>query len=68
MTQGHDDEEQYKKVTMVVDSGAVENVASRRAAPHVEVRPSAGSRRGQVYTAANGGELISEGQQMTVQT
>ena len=51
------------KTSMVMDSGAAEHVASRLMAPHGPIRPSAGSRRGQRYVAANGCRMANEGEQ-----
>ena len=54
---------EWVKVASVVDSGAAEHVASREMAPNVRIAPSAGSRRGQKYVAANGESMANEGEQ-----
>ena len=60
---------EWLKVASVVDSGAAEHVTSRDMAPGVRITPSAGSRRGQTYVAANGDAMANEGEQaLTVLT
>ena len=54
----------WLKVKSVMDSGASESVASPLMCPDYEVRPSAGSRRGQEYTAANGEHIPNLGEQV----
>ena len=53
----------YIRVTSVVDSGCGEHVASRSMAPHISIKPSAGSERGQNYVVANGCRVPNEGEQ-----
>ncbi len=66
---GHGDCRGWVRVSGVVDSGAMQSVTSPAMAPHVPVRPSAGSRRGQHYVAANGSRMPNVGEQeMTIQT
>ncbi len=47
----------------VMDSGAADHVSSSHCAPDVPVLPSAGSRRGQHYVAANGERIPNQGEQ-----
>ena len=54
----------WLKMKSVMDSGASESVASPLMFPDYEVRPSAGSRRGQEYTAANGENIPNLGEQV----
>ena len=53
----------WKRVKVVLDSGAAESVAPRSMAPHFEVRDSPASKAGVYYTSANGGRLDNLGQQ-----
>ena len=56
----------YRRVRAIVDSGASNSVASGSLAPEIEVKPSEGSRRGQVYAAASKGgkPLKNEGEKV----
>ena len=45
-----------------IDSGASENVISEEMASRYPTRPSAGSQRGLVYTAANGTTMANKGE------
>ena len=60
---GSSDGERYVKFTTVMDSGASDHVVNRHVLPEVKVRPSPGSRRGQVYSAAGGKGIPNEGEQ-----
>ena len=57
------DHRRYTPFKAVMDSGAGEHVCGAKCAPTIPIRPSAGSRRGQRYVAANGGRLPNEGEQ-----
>lgn len=45
-----------------IDSGASENVISEAMASHYPTKPSAGSQKGLVYTAANGTTMANRGE------
>ena len=55
MVDAHSKCSKYAKVCCVIDSGAADHVTSREMAPHMDIKPSHGSQRGQHYVAANGG-------------
>ena len=46
----------------VLDSGATDSCAPECMCPEVKSRPSEGSRRGQMYTAAGGKKIANEGE------
>ena len=54
--------EQYNRVRTVIDSGAAETVGPPEMAPHLKVRPSAGSERGQHYISASKQRIPNLGQ------
>ena len=56
------DHGEWVRVTSVMDSGCVDCVAPPELAEHVPIVPSAGSRRGQKYTAASGHNLPNLGE------
>ena len=58
-----DGQGRYIKFSSVMDSGASDHVVSRNVIPEVPVRPSAGPRRGQIYSAAGGKGIPNEGEQ-----
>ena len=53
----------WSRIPCVLDSGAVQSVAPPEMAPGVPVLPSAGSKRGQHYLAANGQRMANIGEQ-----
>ena len=55
--------EGWVKVSGCVDSGAADNVTNRDTVPHVPIRPSAGSKRGQTLISATGSKVAHEGAQ-----
>ena len=55
--------EEGVRVRAVVDSGSSDHCMSRSTVPEIPIRPSAGSRRGQVYSAAGGKGIPNEGEQ-----
>ena len=64
-----DKEGEWTCIKSAIDSGAVDSVAPATMAPNVEVRESAGSRRGQNYLSASGEIIPNQGQQiLEVQT
>ena len=54
----------YVKFSSVMDSGSTDHVVNRSVIPEVPVKPSPGSRRGQVYSAAGGKGIPNEGEQV----
>ena len=56
-------DDQWVKVSGVVDSGAADHVTRRDTVPHVPIRPSAGSKRGQNFISATGNKAPNEGEQ-----
>ena len=54
---------QYSRVRTVMDSGAAESVGPPEMAPHLKIRPSVGSQRGQHYISASKQRLPNLGQQ-----
>ena len=56
-------EGEYVRVRGVMDSGSADHVSNRDMAPHVPVKPSAGSRAGKHFTTANGEEVKNEREQ-----
>ena len=52
----------FMKVKSVMDSGATDSCAPDCMCPEVKSRPSEGSRRGQMYTAAGGKKIANEGE------
>ena len=59
----HSHNDRYIPFITVMDRGASDHVAHSRIAPEIEVKSSAGSRRGQVYSAAGGKTIPDEGEQ-----
>ena len=57
-------EQGWTKVVSVMDSGAIASVIPRSTLPEYPVRPSPGSRRGQLFTTAAGQEIPNEGEQV----
>ena len=57
-------DENWVKVSGVMDSGAADNVTSSDTVPHVPIRPSAGSKRGQNFVSACGQKRANEGEQL----
>ena len=53
---------QWRKLAMVMDSGAAESVAPVSLAPWVSLTESAGSRKGQVYVSACGERIPNLGE------
>ena len=49
-------------IQTTIDSGACENVMNSKTVPFVETRESAGSKRGQTYSSANGSVMKNEGE------
>ena len=56
-------QERWTQMSMVMDSGSADPVMSAKVAPGIPIRSSAGSRRGQRYSAANGRKIENEGEQ-----
>ena len=56
-----DDEPEFVELEVALDSGAVIHVLDRYDAPHHEVVPSEGSKRGQYFVAANNARINNEG-------
>ncbi len=52
---------EFVEVEVAVDSGAVIHVMDRLDAPYHEVVPSAGSKKGQYFVAANNEHIMNEG-------
>ena len=50
------------RVKSVLDSGATDSCAPDCMCPEVKSRPSEGSKRGQMYTAAGGKKIANEGE------
>ena len=59
----HGSSQGWVKLSGVVDSGASDHVANKAAAPHVPIKPSVGSIKGQNFIAANGDRVPNEGEQ-----
>ena len=55
--------QRYSRVRTVMDSGAAETVGPPEMAPHLKIRPSVGSQRGQHYISASKQRLPNLGQQ-----
>ena len=55
------DDSEWEKVTITVDSGAVDIVGPRNIAKAFKVNETAASRRGMTYRAANGSPIPNEG-------
>lgn len=55
-------EDYPRKLVLTIDSGASENVIGRHAVPRCPMRPSAGSRAGVTYVAANGMQMPNLGE------
>ena len=53
----------YVRFASVMESGSSDHVLGPHMFPQVPVRPSEGSRRGQVYAAAGGKSIANEGEQ-----
>ena len=53
----------WRCVELLVDSGAVDNVADPQEFPEYSVKPSEGSRAGMYYIAANKGKIKNQGEQ-----
>ena len=58
-----DDARRMVPFKTVMDSGAGEHCCGPRCVPNLPIRPSAGSKRGQHYVAANGGRIANLGEQ-----
>ena len=56
----------WRCIELLVDSGAVDNVADPKEFPEYSVKPSEGSRAGMYYIAANKGKIKNEGEQRLV--
>ena len=55
-------ENNSRKLVLTIDSGASENVIGMHAVPECPTRPSAGSRAGVTYVAANGMQMPNRGE------
>jgi hypothetical protein len=53
----------YKKISGLVDSGAVDSVTNDRTAPWIPIQQTAASRSGMKYTVADGRTVLNRGQQ-----
>jgi hypothetical protein len=64
---GEHEQQQYGegwvKVSGCMDSGAADHVTNRDTVPHVPIRPSPGSKRGQKFISATGSKAANEGEQ-----
>ena len=56
----------WRCIELLVDSGAVDNVADPQEFPEYSVKPSEGSRAGMNYIAANKGKIKNEGEQRLI--
>ena len=59
VSKGHGD---WEKVTVTVDSGAIDSVANRRTAEACQVKSTVASQQGLRYRAANGAPIVNEGE------
>jgi len=53
----------YRKISGLVDSGAVDSVTNERTAPWIPIQQTAASRSGMKYTVADGRTVLNRGQQ-----
>ena len=59
----------FEEIRITVDSGAVDHVAPRSVARHLEVKETLASKAGVKYIAANGSSIFNEGEKhVTVAT
>jgi hypothetical protein len=56
-------EQGWKKISGVMDSGAADHVGNRKMLPELPILPSPGSIRGQAFISATGGRAENEGEQ-----
>ena len=59
-------EGKWEKVTVTVDSGAIDSVMNRRTAVSSKIKSTKASQQGMRYRAANGALIANEGEKMVM--
>ena len=57
---------EWEKISVTADSGAVDSVAPKSTAPGIKIRETAASRAGMHYTAANGSQIRNFGEKKII--